>query len=243
MEIGMRDLILSEIKRIAVENGGVPPGVMAFERATAITQGKWCGVFWPRWSSALEEAGFKNNTFTQKIDSFAVLQRLAILIRGEGKLPAQGEYRLLQKSDKSLPTDSTLRNHFGVRKSLVDAVITFARDNSEYSDILSLLPKQVTKEDSIDTNSIKFARQDGYVYFIKSGAHFKIGKSGDLERRVKEIRTALPEKADLFHTIRTDDPSGIEAYWHRRFAAKRANGEWFNLSPADIAAFKRRKFM
>ena len=78
---------------------------------------------------------------------------------------------------------------------------------------------------------------------MKSGRHCKIGRSKSAERRELELGILLPEKAELIHKIKTDDPVGIEKYWHDRFKDKRKGGEWFELSAGDIKNFKRRKFM
>lgn len=92
-----------------------------------------------------------------------------------------------------------------------------------------------SEEENIDSADSKV----GEVYLFKSGRYYKIGKTIDTVRRGNELRIQLPEKCVLIHSIKTDDPSGIEAYWHRRFESKRMQGEWFDLSSADVKAFKR----
>jgi len=40
--------------------------------------------------------------------------------------------------------------------------------------------------------------------------------------------------AELICTIATEDMHGLESRLHKRFADKRANGEWFLLDEADV---------
>jgi hypothetical protein len=151
-------------------------------------------------------------------------------------MPAFMEFRLYKKIDNEFPNEKTLLNYFGGKDNLVQRVGSWARTREEYKDIAAMIPDVPT------ASGPQTKAKEGLVYLIKSGAYYKIGRSDELERRVKEIRIALPEEAALVHSIRTDDSAGIEAYWHRRFADQRANGEWFKLSHADVAAFKRRKY-
>jgi uncharacterized protein involved in high-affinity Fe2+ transport len=83
----------------------------------------------------------------------------------------------------------------------------------------------------------------GFVCLLKSGRHYKIGHTFDVGRRRYDIAIQLPEPVSEEHVIRTDDPVGIERYWHTRFADRRKSGEWFELTRADVTAFKRPKFM
>ncbi len=235
----MRDHIISEIKRIAAENDGQAPGGKAFVSATGIIDSKWRGKYWARWGDALIEAGFEPNEWTGKTDTAILLGGLIAACRHYGKFPVNSEIGMLRRADPNIPSPKVLQNNFNGRESLLAALRDYIGDASEYDDVRAMLPASMPKARSV-SKAAKAA--DGSVYLIKSGEFFKIGRSDEIERRVKEIRVALPDAAILLHSISTDDPPGIEAYWHRRFADRRANGEWFRLSTEDVKAFIRRKF-
>ncbi|MDE2302728.1 MAG: GIY-YIG nuclease family protein [Sphingomonadales bacterium] len=160
-------------------------------------------------------------------------------IRHYGHFPTNDEISMLRASDPTIPAPKTIQGNLGGHAERIATVKAFVSSNAEYADVLPMLP---TIAPARPTPTPGAKAVDGHVYLIRSGDFYKIGRSDELERRVKEIRIALPDAATLVHSIATDDPPGIEAYWHRRFADRRANGEWFKLTPDDVKAFMRRKF-
>jgi hypothetical protein len=234
----VREVILEEIRRLAAARGGKAPGRETFERQTGIRQTAWSGVYWARWGEALAEAGFEPNSLQGKLDERLFFTKLTQAIRHYGRIPTGTELRLYRREvDPSFPSHSTVANR-GAKAALLDRLASWVDASGSYADVSAILAGRTV----IEVAKAQATSIEGFVYLIKSGTHYKIGRSDEIERRVKEIRVALPEAANLVHVIRTDDPAGIEAYWHQRFADRRANGEWFKLTPADLSAFKRRKY-
>lgn len=234
----MREEIIREIRRLAAD-AGQAPGQKAFARDTGIQEHQWRGKLWARWGDALAEAGFQPNEWTGRLDCQTVLVSVIAICRHYGRVPTRDEINMYRKTDPSVSSPNAIARHLGGRVELIEALREHASSDPALADITAMLPAPVTRR----TDTLARSRPvEGSVYLIRSGNFYKIGRSDDLERRVKEIRVALPDKATLVHAIRTDDPAGIEAYWHRRFASQRANGEWFRLTTADVAAFRRRKF-
>ena len=236
----MREQILNEIRKFALANDGRAPGVRVFERETGIREGAWRGVFWARWGDAVKEAGLEPNVKQGRIEEEFFLTKIAEACRYFRKFPTAMELRMFQKQDDNFPNVKSITRHFGSLTHVPHQLAKWAKARGGYPDIVAVLGD--TSSASEKTIPSASSINEGLVYLIRSGGHYKIGRSDELERRVKEIRTALPEAAELVHAIRTDDAAGIEAYWHRRFDDRRANGEWFKLSLTDVAAFKRRKY-
>jgi hypothetical protein len=147
--------------------------------------------------------------------------------------------------DSAFPCWEPFRR-LGDKLARVRAIAEYYKSNPGYETVLKVCEAYLAKSTEHEARAEPGKSDDslGCVYLLKSGRYFKLGYSNSAGRREYEIGLQLPEKVTAVHVITTDDPSGIEAYWHKRFEAKRKNGEWFDLDRANVAAFKRRrKFM
>ena len=234
--------VVDEIKRLAAAQGGKAPGRQRFEQETGIRVSDWYPHLWIRWGDALAEAGLAPNKLATKFEPGAILDKYVELLRELGRLPLSAELRIRAKTDSTFPSH-TVWSRFGGRAGLVAALREHCNGRSELSAVLAILPALSTGALSKTEEATPSARKvpTGFVYLMKSGRHYKIGGSNSVGRREWELGIKIPIPPTTIHSIETDDPVGVEAYWHRRFAEKRGEGEWFNLNAQDIAAFKRWK--
>ncbi len=235
-----KDHILQEIKRTAEANGGVPLGWRKFFKETGIRDSDWLGKHWARWGDAVREAGYSPNKMTEGYPEAELLDRYIQLTRELKKLPTDKDLRLKAHNNSEFPDSTTFRK-LGSKTELVKRVLEYCRSREGYEDIIALCESHTPRSDDVSQESARSEGEIGFVYLMKSGKFYKVGRSNSAGRREYELGIQLPEKLSIVHVIRTDDPVGIEAYWHKRFEAKWKNGEWFELDAGDVAAFKRRK--
>ena len=229
--------IIVEIKRTAAANGGKPLGAARFSRETGITEYEWVR-HWPRFGEAQAEAGFAQNQLQGSYSSDFALEKIIALVRQRRRFPTFREIEAERAKDPAIPTKSVYQR-MGGRATLIRKVLDFCAGREGLVDVAEMCEASLSTTAS-EPETAKMAKVElGEVYLFKSGKYFKIGRTKDTVRRGAELRIQLPETMTLVHSIRTDDPPGVEAYWHKRFAPKRMQGEWFDLSVDEITAFKR----
>jgi Meiotically up-regulated gene 113 len=219
----------------------VPLGRERFFQETGIKQKDWYGRYWARWSDALQEVDLAPNKLQEPYDENLLIEKYIALVRELGRIPVHGELMLKRGTDPSFPNGKTFDYRFGSKARLLAKVRDYCNSHAGFDDIAQLCANVPSSREATARENV---HRDGCVYLLKAGRYYKIGKTNAIGRREYELAIQLPQKARTVHVIQTDDPAGIESYWHTRFAAKRTNGEWFALDSADVQAFKRRsKFM
>lgn len=237
-----KEHILAEIRRTAAENGGEPLGKQRFYRDTGIKESDWLGKHWARWGDAIRESGLEPNQMQGARDESALIESFISLMRELGKFPTANEVKLKARTTPGFPWHNTFAR-FGAKGQFAKRIQEYCRGREGCDDIVAFCNEVIVESPTTPDDLVEETGTFGFVYLIRSGRYYKIGRSNAAGRREYELAIQLPEKAVTVHSIRTDDPIGIEAYWHKRFEQSRKNGEWFDLSSADIKAFKRRKFM
>ncbi|MDD5544603.1 MAG: GIY-YIG nuclease family protein [Acidobacteriia bacterium] len=230
--------IIKTYTTLVNEHGGRLIGERVFIRETGISNYHWHGGFWRSWSAFQEAAGYSPNDQTQKIPDEVLLRRFAELALERNEPPIEADLNLKRKQDPSFPNKLAFRR-WGNRDALLDAVALYCEGKEEFAPVLELLRQGSSRRLDLRLGSL---RVNGFVYLLRSGKNYKIGRTNAAGRRLRELAIQLPQKPDTVHVIETDDPEGIEQYWHRRFAEKRQGGEWFVLNADDVQAFKRRHF-
>jgi len=166
------------------------------------------------------------------------MEQLVDLMRKLNKFPTVREIRLERNNNSDFPSKGVF-HRLGSKEQIAFKVLAYCDNKNGFDDIKSYCDSVIKKWKKSRDGKPTTKWVLGEVYLFKSGRYYKIGKTNDTVRRGQELKVQLPERVHLIHSIKTDDPRGIETYWHKRFESKRMQGEWFDLSADDIKAFKR----
>ncbi len=221
------ETVLNAVRTLASKTGSTP-GKKAFANLTGISEGQW-SRWWPRWNDLVVAAGLEPNERTPRTDEHESLRQIARLALVLGRVPARADIRIARRDNEALPGD-------GVAGRLLEG----GRLGDRLRELVDEIPELEEIVGSPTEPPVEVGQIGGYVYLLRSGNHYKIGATTDVLRREGELQIAVPGGVTPIHHLATDDPYGIEAYWHRRFAQQRTNGEWFLLDRNDVIAFTSR---
>lgn len=234
--------VVARVKELAAANGG-SVGYKRFLRETGIPDQRLRHQPWYEgWNALLREIGIQTSNFgTPRTSDDEVIASVAGFIKRSGEWPTEDAFARERKRDPGFPSLPVIRR---VRRSgkLLAGLKTYSQEESAYEVVRSLAAAQAP-EDVHEVLVGESPEVAGYVYMLRYGRQYKIGFTTSPVRRYREVSIELPDETAQVHTIPTDDPKGIENYWHRRFSGKRIRDtEWFRLDSADVRAFKRRNY-
>jgi hypothetical protein len=115
--------------------------------------------------------------------------------------------------------------------------ILYEVDGKEYIQIRDWWKQQLNNRPTPSKHPAPPDWQDktGFVYLIHDGELYKIGRTSQPEKRIPQIEYQNGRPCTVLVLIETADYRTLELELHEKFGDKRVRGEWFDLSPEDIA--------
>jgi hypothetical protein len=180
-----KEAIIAEIRRTAEVNGGRPLGRGRFYSETGIKESDWQGRYWVRWSEAVAEAGFSPNRLTARQPDDAVLESLAALTLELGHVPLAAELRLRARRAPAFPSHNVFRR-FGDKQGMTSRLAQYGRErgNALLVAICESFAGDLPYED--DRHAGPEIPVFGFVYLVRFGRHYKIGRTNALGHRERD---------------------------------------------------------
>ncbi len=241
-----RENVIAMVQHTATGNGGKPLGEKTFYTQTGLTEAALLRAGFPGYGTAVEAAGYQRNTFQQAYSDDQMFEPLAKLTRQLARFPKRRERQVERRQNSFFPGEASCSRR-AKQEPLEIALLNWCRSQESFNDVAEILESAISTPANLE-GVPKHPRKvvNGYVYLMRYGAHgkdFKIGFTDNVARREAQIDMMSPSDVRVVWKIETDDPKGIEEYWHKRFKDRRvAAKEIFRLTAEDIAAFKRRKY-
>ncbi len=231
--------MLAEIRRRGEVKGG-QLSLREFCRGTGIAEKQILGGHWATWNEAIAAAGLHPQSFFRPLaDEIEALEAIAQFVQRLGHWPTEAELRIERLRTASFPSVHVLRR-LDKAERLSRRLKVHCAGRAYLAEAARVVSDRIGSEPVEQPPGAMAAH--GYVYMMRSGRRYKIGRTNSPSRRHREVRLDLPEATSLVHTIETDDPVGIEKYWHQRSEAKRVRDtEFFVLDAKDVAAFRQRR--
>jgi hypothetical protein len=197
--------ILREIRRTAEANGGKPLGFRNFQHETGVRYADWFGRYWKSWGDAVRETGFEPNVLQSRMSDGELLERFVQLARELGRIPVKGDMRLKRQSDPNFPNDRVYER-FGVKRRPIDRAHEYCANRDDLRDAVSLFPEAATSEESETTPRRSAVPPTGFVYLIKSGRYYKIGRTTQQDAASENWRSSFPRRPGRSMRLRPTIP-------------------------------------
>ncbi len=242
-----KDELIALLRQTAARNGDRPLGAVAFYRKAGVAKEDLWNVGLRSYGDLCELAGFRRNRLQGPMDPDQLLEKLAFLAAKLQRWPDNTDRKIAHLSDPTFPSYEAYRTARNKRGSLEQQLLDWCSTRPQYSEVQRAVEARLAQSGNHSERAQLRKVVNGYVYLFRYGNHgrdYKIGMSEDASRRHSQLSAVFPGQLPVVHVIETDDPRGIEQYWHQRFEAKRIEGkkEIFRLDPLDIAAFRSRKY-
>ncbi len=214
-----------------------------FMRQTRISAYHWEGGYWRSWSEFQAALGFTPNKRKTKTPDGVLLRRYAELALELKRLPRYTDMKVRRRQDPSFPCDATYYL-FGGHARFMLKLEAFCEGKPEFAPVAAMLDERRSQYIARQRNGTRGVR--GFVYLCRAGEPqlrtYRLGHERGGYKRVRRLAQRMRVLPDTIHVIDTDDPQGIESYWHARFRPYRMGENVYHLDWNDVLAFRLRRF-